>query len=414
MIPYEKARNLVIERAQVLGKERVELLEALGSVAAAKVLSRIAVPPFKNSAVDGYAVRSEDTAGEGQPIRLKLLAEQPAGEYFRKKLRRGQAVKVMTGAPVPAGAEAVVPVEEAAEEGGFVIIKRKFGRGENVRTAGEDVAKGALIIEKGVVLKPPHLGILAACGFNKVLVYSRPRVVVLITGNELCRPGERLKPGKIYDSNSTILQALIKTSGAELLGLKWVRDELKSLVAALKSAASQADIVITSGGVSVGDYDLVKAAAGRVGARELFWKVAQKPAKPLAFYELKKGKKPTWIFGLPGNPGAVMISFEEYVRPFIKKCSGLKDFWPQEVEAVLTAPYKKKRGRLNFVRVRLSQTGDVWQATPLGQQESGIISSLAQTDGLALIPAEADLVPEGTKVKVHVLEWQLLSGGMGI
>jgi len=230
-------------------------------------------------------------------------------------------------------------------------------------------------------------------------------VVVLITGNELCQPGERLKPGKIYDSNSTILQALIKTSGAELLGIKWLKDELKSLVAALKSAASRADIVITSGGVSVGDYDLVKAAAVKVGASEIFWKVAQKPAKPLAFYELKKGKKLTWIFGLPGNPGAVMISFEEYVRPFIKKCSGLKDFWPQEVEATLTATYKKKKGRLNFVRVRLSQAGNVCQATPLSQQESGVISSLTQTDGLALIPAEADLVTEGTKVKVHLIEW---------
>ncbi|MBC7350081.1 MAG: molybdopterin molybdotransferase MoeA [Candidatus Aminicenantes bacterium] len=405
MIPYEKARNLVMEKAQVLGKEKVKLLEALGSVAAEEVRSKISVPPFRNSAVDGYAVRSEDTVGEGRLTRLKLLAEQPAGDYYRKKLGRGQAVKVMTGAPVPAGADAVIPLEETEEDDDFVILKRQFRRGENVRAAGEDVAKGTVTIKKGMVLKPPHLGLLAACGFNKIMVYRKPRVVVLITGNELCRPGERLKPGKIYDSNSTILQALIKTSGAELLGLKWVRDELKSLVAALKSAARRADIIITSGGVSVGDYDLVKTAAWRTGAREVFWKVAQKPAKPLAFYELKKGRKSTWIFGLPGNPGAIMISFVEYVWPFIKKCSGLKDFWPREVEAELTAPYKKKRGRLNFVRVRLSQTGNVWQATPLGQQESGIISSLAQTDGLALIPAEADLMPEGTRVKVHLLDW---------
>ncbi|MGQ9801176.1 MAG: molybdopterin molybdotransferase MoeA [Candidatus Saccharicenans sp.] len=405
MISYEKARNLVMEKAQILGIEKVKLLEAPGSVAAEEVRSKIPVPPFRNSAVDGYAIRSEDTVGEGQPIRLKLLAKQPAGDYYRKRLGRGQAVKVMTGAPVPAGADAVIPLEETEEDGGFVILKRQFRRGENVREAGEDVARGAVIIEEGTVLKPPHLGLLAACGFNKIKVYRKPRLVVLITGNELCRPGERLRPGKIYDSNSTILQALIKTSGAELLGIRWVKDELKSLLAAMKRAASRADIIITSGGVSVGDYDLVKAAAGSAGALEIFWKVAQKPAKPLAFYELKKRKKSTWIFGLPGNPGAVMISFVEYVWPFIKKCSGLKDFWPREVEAELTAPYKKKRGRLNFVRVRLSQTGNVWQATPLGQQESGIISSLAQTDGLALIPAETDLMPEGTRVKVHMLDW---------
>ncbi|MCR4396246.1 MAG: molybdopterin molybdotransferase MoeA [Candidatus Saccharicenans sp.] len=405
MIPYEKARNLVRERARLLGKEKVRLIEALGCVAAEEVRSRIAVPPFRNSAVDGYAVRSEDTFSDGQPVRLKLLAEQPAGEYWRKKLGPGQAVKVMTGAPVPAGADAVVPVEEAQEEGGHVILKRQFRPGENVREAGEDVVKGAVIIEKGTGLKPPHLGLLAACGFNKVVVYRRPRVIVLITGNELCQPGEKLKPGKIYDSNSTILQALLKTSGAELLSLKWVKDDLKAMAGALKSAANRADIIITSGGVSVGDYDLVKEAAVKIGAREIFWKVAQKPAKPLAFYELKIGRKSTWIFGLPGNPGAVMISFEEYVRPFIKKCCGRKDFWPREVEAVLTAPYKKKRGRLNFVRVKLSQDGHAWQAAPLGQQESGIIFSLTETDGLALVPAEADLLPERTKVKVHLSEW---------
>lgn len=405
MISYEQARNLVIEKAQIMGKEKVELLKALGLVAAEEVRSRILVPPFRNSAVDGYAIRSEDTGSTGQTLRLKLLAEQPAGEYFIKRLRRGQAVKVMTGAPVPDGAGAVVPIEEAKGEGDYVVLKRPISPGENVRVAGEDVARGAVIIEKGTMLKPPHLGLLAACGINRVSVYRRPRVAVLITGNELYRPGERLKPGKIYDSNSTILQALIKVSGAELLDLKWVKDELKSLVAAMISAASQADIVITSGGVSVGDYDLVKTAAGRIGAREIFWKVAQKPAKPLAFYELKKGKKSTWVFGLPGNPGAVMISFAEYVSPFIKKCSGLKDFWPPEVEAELTAPYRKKRGRLNFVRVSLQQAGNVWQATPLGRQESGIISSLTQTDGLALVPAEVDLLPEGTKVKVHVLQW---------
>lgn len=405
MISYEQARNLVIEKAQILGKEKVELLKAHGSVAAEEVRSRISVPPFRNSAVDGYAVRSEDTGSTGQTIKLKLLAEQPAGEYFNKRLGRGQAVKVMTGAPVPAGAGAVVPVEEAKEEGGYVVLKRPFSPGENVRTAGEDVARGAVIIEKGTVLKPPHLGLLAACGINRVSVYRRPRVAVLITGNELCLPGERLKPGKIYDSNSTILQALIKVSGAEQLDLKWVKDELKPLVTAVKSAASRADIVITSGGVSVGDYDLVKEAAGRIGALEIFWKVAQKPAKPLAFYELKMRKRSAWIFGLPGNPGAVMISFAEYVSPFIKKCSGLKDFWPLEVEAELTTPYRKKRGRLNFIRIRLQQAGNVWQATPLSRQESGIISSLTQTDGLALVPAEVDLVPEGTKVKVHMLQW---------
>ncbi len=405
MISYEKARNLVMAEARTLGREKIGLNEALGRTVAGAVRSKIDVPPFRNSAVDGYAVRSTDTVGGVQTIKLKLLAEQPAGEYFRKKLGQGQAVKVMTGAPVPEGADAVVPVEEAGQEGEYVILKREFRPGENVREAGEDVTRGQVIIEEGTVLKPPHLGLLAACGYDKVPVYRRPRVAVLITGNELCQPGQRLKPGKIYDANSTILRALVETSGAELNLIEWVRDDLKSAVAALKDAAGRADIIITSGGVSVGDYDLVKEAAVRAGARQIFWQVAQKPAKPLAFYELKKGKRTVWIFGLPGNPGAVMISFEEYVRPFIKKVCGRKDFWPEEVEAVLAAPFRKKKGRLNFVRVGLTRAGSDWLASPLEKQESGIISSLARTDGLALIPAEADFLPEGTRVKVHLPEW---------
>lgn len=405
MISYEKARNLVMGKARILGREKIGLDEALGRTVAETIRSKIAVPPFRNSAVDGYAVRSADMVGGVRTVRLKLLAEQPAGEYFRNKIGQGQAVKVMTGAPVPEGADAVVPVEEASQDGEYIVLKREFRPGENVREAGEDVARGQVIIEEGTVLKPPHLGLLAACGFDKVTVYRRPRVAVLITGNELCRPGQRLKLGKIYDANSTILRALVETSGAVLQVMKWVRDDLKSAVAALKAAAGRADIIITSGGVSVGDYDLVKEAAARAGARQVFWQVAQKPAKPLAFYELKKGRRTVWIFGLPGNPGAVMISFEEYVRPFIKKVCGRKDFWPEEVEAVLAAPFRKKKGRLNFVRVRLVREGNDWLAAPLDKQESGIISSLTRTDGLALIPAEADFIPAGTRVKVHRLEW---------
>ncbi|MCR4409846.1 MAG: molybdopterin molybdotransferase MoeA [Candidatus Saccharicenans sp.] len=405
MISYEQARNLVMERARVLGKEEVVLAGALGRVAAAEIRSKIPVPPFRNSAVDGYAIRSEDTAGQAGPVRLKLQAEQPAGEYFRKRLSRGQTVKVMTGAPVPAGADSVVPVEEAEEKDGVIFIKHEFKAGENVREAGEDVKKGQVIIAAGTVLRAPHLGLLAACGVSRVKVYRRPKVAVLITGNELCRPGEKLVPGKIYDSNSIILEALLETSPAELVALRQVKDDFKSLTAALRAATGKADVIITSGGVSVGDYDLVKEAAKKLGAEEVFWKVAQKPAKPLAFYQLKKGKQAAWLFGLPGNPGAVIISFEEYVRPFIKKLSGWQDYWPQEVEAVLTVPYRKKRGRLNFVRVRLEQVEGTWRATPAGQQESGIISSLAETDGLALIPAEADFLPEGARVRVHLVEW---------
>jgi molybdopterin molybdotransferase len=405
MVKYEEARRLVMEKAEIIGKEKIRLEEALGLVAAEELKSRIPVPPFRNSAVDGYALRSEDTKVENGVVRLRIMAEQPAGDFLSQKVRKGQAVKVMTGAPVPAGADAVVPIEEVLEKEGFIELKREVKALENIRAAGEDVPKGKVILSRGTVLKTPQLGLLAACGFSQVVVYRRPRVVVLITGNELCQPGEKLQPGKIYDSNSTILKALLKSSQAEVVAVKKVSDNLKSLRAALNRAAREADLIITSGGVSVGDYDLVKEAAQGVGAKQIFWKVAQKPAKPLAFFKLKKSKKSVWIFGLPGNPGAVIISFEEYVRPFIKKIMGFKESGPREIEASLTEVVKKKKGRLNFLRVKLEWSEGGWLATPCGAQESGIISSLTETDGLALIPAEAEYLPAGSRVKVHLVEW---------
>lgn len=410
MIPYEQARKLVIEKAAVLGQEAVTLDEALGRVAARDIRSKINVPPFRNSAMDGYAIRSEDTKrdtgkGGANYISLKLVAAQPAGDYFRKKIRSRETLKVMTGAPVPAGAEAVVPLEEVERQGSQILIKRQIKPGENIREAGEDVKKGEIIIRQGSVLKTPELGLLAACGFNQVSVYRRPAVAVIITGNELCEPGERLQPGKIYNSNAVILKALLKSSGVELVSLEKVEDSLKFLISALKRAVKKADLIITTGGVSVGDYDLVKEALEKISARKIFWQVAQKPAKPLAFYFLRQGQKPRWFFGLPGNPGAVMIAFEEYVRPLIKKVSGHENFWPVEIEASLTGPVKKKAGRLNFLRVNLENKNGEWLATPLGKQESGMMTSFRMTGGLALIPAEVDLLPAGTKVKVHLVEW---------
>ncbi|HNS04766.1 MAG TPA: molybdopterin molybdotransferase MoeA, partial [Candidatus Saccharicenans sp.] len=238
MIPYEQARKLVIEKAKLLGQEVVTLDEALGRVVAKDISSKINVPPFRNSAMDGYAVRSEDTkqAKRENYVSLKLVAAQPAGDYFRKRIRNGKTVKVMTGAPVPAGADAVVPLEEVEQRGEQILIRREIKPGENIREAGEDVKKGEIIIRKGSVLKTPELGLLAACGFTQVSVYRRPQVAVIITGNELCEPGEKLQAGKIYNSNAVILKALLKSSGVELVSLEKVEDNLKSLISALKRA----------------------------------------------------------------------------------------------------------------------------------------------------------------------------------
>lgn len=410
MIPYEKAKQLVITRAKLLGTETINIEDALGKVAARIVRAPLSLPPFTNSAVDGYAVKSEDFSRAGEEkskvsVRLRLLAEQRAGVFYGGTIRRGEALKVMTGAALPRGADAVVPREEVEESQGYIEVKRQVKKGENVRLAGEDLKKGQVIIERGTVLRPPHLGMLAACGFRQVTVYRSPRVAVLVTGDELAQPGTSLRRGMIYDSNSTLLQVLVRTTGARLVAAKRVKDDLKAMIAAFERAAAIADIIITSGGVSVGDYDLVKAAAAVLKARLVFWQVAQKPAKPLAFYTLSRGKEPVYLFGLPGNPGAVLISFEEYVRPFIKKIMGRKDYEPRAVDAILTHEIKKKKGRLNFWRVKLQMEDGQWLATSAGAQESGIISSFAEIHGLALIPAACDYLAAGTKVKVHLVDW---------
>jgi len=229
-------------------------------------------------------------------------------------------------------------------------------------------------------------------------------VAVIITGSELCRPGERLLPGKIYDSNSTIIKTLLRASGAELLSVKRVKDVLKAVTAAIESAAARADLIITSGGVSVGDYDLVKEAAAK-SEQSRFLEGGPEARQAPGLLSNEKRLRAGLDFRASGKPGAVMISFEEYVRPFIKKISGRQDFWPREVEAALVLPFKKKKGRLNFVRVRLETVEGTWRATPASKQESGMLSSLTETDGLALIPAEAEFLPEGTKVRVHLVEW---------
>ncbi|MCX7973298.1 MAG: molybdopterin molybdotransferase MoeA [Candidatus Aminicenantes bacterium] len=407
MITYEKASQLVLKEARPLGRETVPIEKALGRVVAKEIKAFLSLPPFTNSAVDGYALRSQDTDEielSGKEICLKLLAEQRAGDYFAGQIRKGTALKVMTGSPIPLGADAVVPKEEVDERGNFIFLKRKVRKGENIRLAGEDVKKGEKIIERGIVLRPVHLGLFAACGIKEISVYCQPKVYALITGDELCPPGKPLKPGMIYDANSSLIRALVESSGAKLLAVKRVKDKLANLSANLERALNQADIVLTSGGVSVGDYDLVKEAAEKMGAQRIFWQVAQKPAKPLAFYKFYLNNRKSFLFGLPGNPGAVFISFEEYVRPFIKKIMGQKDYLPKEIEATLTHSFRKKRGRLNFLRVKLQLARGEWLATSVGAQESGILSTLGETQGFALIPAETEFLETGTKIKVHLLE----------
>jgi molybdopterin molybdotransferase len=404
MISYEEAKKLVFDKAFTLPHESVFLNEALGRVIAEDIKAPHPLPPFNNSAMDGFALRSDDTQGK-PPFKLRLVGEEPAGKIYEKGVSPGETVKIMTGAPLPEGADAVIPLEEVEEKEERIVIERKVKRWENVRFSGEDVEEGEAVIRKGERLNSSHIGLLAALGKVSVKVYARPRVGIIVTGEELKEVWESLSSGSIRNSNTYALCAQVRTAGAIPLDFGRVGDELEQTIEILKRALSVCEIVLTTGGVSMGQYDLVKVAFGKVGAERIFWKVAQKPAKPLAFYLYEEGKNRRFLFGLPGNPGAVMVSFEEYIRPLINLMMGRKDHLPVEFEAKLLHDFKKKKGRLNFLRVQLrEEKGEIWVES-VGRQGSGILKTLTQTQALALIPAGKEFLPAGTRVKVHLVRW---------
>jgi molybdopterin molybdotransferase len=403
MIDYEAARKAVFETARPLGAEEVRLEEAFGRILAADIVSPRALPPFDNSAMDGYAVRSADTITGAASLRL--AGEAPAGTVLTGHVAPGTAVRIMTGAPIPPGADAVVPREDVREGPEEIGVSHSIASGANIRRSGEDIRNGEAALAKGAFLNSAAVGLLAALGIAKVPVSLRPAVAAITTGVEIRDVAEVLDPGAIYDSNSHILKAQISSAGARLVFAGRTGDDLAATVAILRDALRDSRIVLTTGGVSMGDYDLVREAFEDIGARLVFWKVAQKPGMPLAFYVLDGADGPRWLFGLPGNPGAVMILFEEYVRPFLNLLSGRADFLPREVEVRLAREVKKKRGRLHFLRVKLStRDGEVW-AEETGGQGSGLLKSMIPVDALALVPAEAGYVPAGTKVKAHTVGW---------
>jgi molybdopterin molybdotransferase len=403
MIDYEAARKAVFEAARTLGTEEVPLEEAFRRVLAADIVSPRNLPPFDNSAMDGYAVRSWDTTAG--TVSLRLAGEAPAGTVLAGPVAPGTAVKIMTGAPVPPGADAVIPREDVLESPVEIVVSRPVISGANIRRAAEDIRKGESALEKGAFLNSAAIGFLAALGIAKIPVSLRPAVAAITTGGEIRDVTETLDPGAIYDSNSHVLRAQIASAGARLSFAGRAGDDVGATVAVLRDALRTSQVVLTTGGVSMGDYDLVRDAFEAIGARRVFWKVAQKPGMPLAFYILDGSDGPRWLFGLPGNPGAVMIMFEEYVRPFLGLLSGRTDSVPEELEVRLSREVKKKKGRLYFLRVKLSmKAGEVW-AEETGGQGSSLLRSMVPVDALALVPAGAEFLPAGTTVKAHRVGW---------
>jgi molybdopterin molybdotransferase len=401
MIPVEKAIELILKEIELLGLEKIDILSSLGRVAAENIYSNRDIPSFDNSAMDGYAVRFMDiqSASNDNVSVLNVIEDLPAGYTPNRAVNKGEAVRIMTGAPVPQGADTVVMVEDTEKEGDTVKIFRETKQGRNIRRAGEDVKAGELVISRGTPVRPAEIGMMASVGRSFVSVYQVPRVAILSTGDELVDVDGRLNGGKIISSNSYTLISQVKECIAVPIYLGIARDTKEEIKKKLKEG-THADIIISSGGVSVGDYDLVKDVLKEIGADIRFWKVAMRPGQPLAFGVI--AGKP--IFGLPGNPVSSMVSFEQFIRPSILKMSGFKHIFRPVIDAVLKEDIYQKPGRKRFLRSIVSLEDGKYYVRLTGEQGSGILMSMVRSNGLTIIPEDGAGFKAGEKVRVQLLD----------
>ncbi len=404
-LSVEEARARILEHVRPLEAEGVPILEALGRVLCQDVLADAPIPPHNNSAMDGYAVRHADLMGEAP--RLPVIGYVAAGAVWEGTLRPGQALRIMTGAPMPAGADTVVRFEDTDAKGGadggaegdWVVIRRAPRAGSNVRLAGEDVQPGSVVLSAGQALGPAEIGMLASVGQAQARVYRRPRVAVLATGDEILPLDAPPAPGKIRNINSYANAAQVLEAGGEPLVLEVAPDRADSLVERLRRAvALGADLIVTSGGVSVGDFDLVKEVLASEGAID-FWWVNMKPGKPMAF-GLLRGIP---LLALPGNPVAAMLSFMLFGRPAVHKMLGRRAWELPTVQARLAEAIRRKDGRRHYLRVHLAQEAKGLTARLTGDQGSGILTSMVVADGLAVIPETCDHLAADSLVDVILL-----------
>ncbi|MBC7247444.1 MAG: molybdopterin molybdotransferase MoeA [Actinobacteria bacterium] len=400
MLSVDEAREAVLASIDTLPEVEVGLQDALGMTLAEDVVAGHDIPPFDNSAMDGYAVRAADLAGASprRPVELAVVGDLPAGYEPGVTVARGEALRIMTGAPLPPGADTVVPVEATRGEGDRVQVMEELARGANVRRAGEDVRAGEKVLEAGRLVAPAELGMLASLGHARVRCFRRAVVGIISTGDELVGVEEELSPGKIRDSNSYTLYGMVREAGGEPLRLGVVRDDASLLERTILENLERVDLFVTSGGVSVGDYDMVKDVLGKLGEMN-FWKVAMRPGKPQAFGHIR-GKP---LFGLPGNPVSVMVSFEQFVRPALLRMMGRRDLFRPTVTAVLDAPLGRRTGRTEFIRVIAEWRGGRYHARPTGPQGSGILSSMVAGNALAVLPEEVGRLEPGSEVTLQLL-----------
>jgi molybdopterin molybdotransferase len=419
MLRLEEALERMLEGVEPLPAEGVELAGAQGRILAASLASRLTLPPWDNSAMDGFAIRAVDVVGAtpARPVRLAVSGEAAAGRPASAGVAEGEAVRILTGAPLPPGADAVVPLEDtdtppgAADLPDSVAVLVPAAVGAHVRRRGSDLRAGYPLLPAGTALDPAALALAAATGHGSVTVHRRPRVAVLATGDELSAAGAELGPAQIPDSNSVGLGAQAAEAGAEVRMLGIAADRLDDVLRHLEVGLAWADVIVVSGGVSVGAHDVVKEAFERVGQMEL-WRVAVQPGKPLAFGRARsggEGANDVLLFGLPGNPVSSFVTFELFVRPVVRRLAGHTDLSGRQViRARLTEPATKAAGRRAFLRVRLTPVDErdrldgkpAWEASLAGGQGSHVLSALALADGLAVVGEDDDSLPAGAEVDV--------------
>ena len=421
MIRVEEALARILSYVDVVPAEDAPLVDALGLVLDEDIEAGFNIPPLDNTAMDGYAVRAADTVGatEASPVRLKVIGEVAAGYEFSGRVDPGAAVRIMTGAPIPAGADAVVPFEETDEpfdkapertqklDAAAVNVFKEARAGANIRRSGEDLNRGDVIVRRGTILRPSEIGVIASVGRATVRVVRRPVVAVLSTGDKLLEPGQERTGARIYDSNAHSVASLVRRYGGipRMLGI--ARDTVEALTEKIQEGVG-ADMLITSAGVSRGDYDVVKDVLAREGEID-FWTVAMKPGKPLAFGcfypEGPDGRRVPHI-GLPGNPVSSMVAFELFGRPALMKMMGKQDWRRPRLRAIAEDAIRNVDDpRVFFARCIVTERGGKYYARLTGGQGSGMLTSMMRANALTVIPPDVDVVREGEEIEVIMLDW---------
>jgi len=396
-ITFEKARELLRENLFLLDSLEVPVRDALSYILAEDIFSPIDLPPFSNSAMDGYALRYQKSSEK--PTTFVLLKhEMRPGEFKGINLAPGEAIRVFTGSPIPSNTDAVVMKEFTEVKGNLLWVKKEIKKGENIRLKGEEIKKGQNVLKKGTYLGPAHIAFLSMMGISNVVVTRKPRVYVIVTGDEIMEPGRELLPGKVYDANSFSLHSLLIEAGLKEVKVRRVRDNFDEIRKEFYKAIEFADIILFSGGISAGEYDFVKDLMKKEKVKTVFYKVRQKPGKPI-YFGVKHKKL---VFALPGNPASIIVCFYEYVYPAIRRLSGFKEIFLSEKKKVLLKEIKKKTDKLWFLKGKIREEG----VLPLDFQQSHMLSSFAKADALIVAPRRRKLITKGERIRVHLLPYK--------